>query len=103
MTQDLRIPMAEEEIDHILKTLQKGLGRARVEMPDGVRLVWENGWLLVRKSITEPKITIRWEGQSIDDLKWIGQILAENFKSLSSHLEKALDQVVSLSERDSRG
>ena len=103
MTQDLRIPMAEEEIDHILKTLQKGLEGARVEMLDGVRLVWENGWLLVRKSITEPKITIRWEGQTIEDLKWIGQILAGNFKSLSPHLEKALDQVVSLKQKDRRG
>ena len=92
MTPDLRISMDGEEIDDILKILQKGLEGARVEMLDGVRLVWENGWLLVRKSITEPKITIRWEGQSIEDLKWIGQILAENFPSLSPHVERALEQ-----------
>jgi len=57
-----------------------------------VRLVWENGWLLARKSITEAKITIRWEGQSTEDLKWIGQILAENFQSLSPLVERAMEQ-----------
>ncbi|MFC1580747.1 hypothetical protein ACFL4N_07515, partial [Thermodesulfobacteriota bacterium] len=59
---------------------------------DGVRLLWEKGWLLVRKSITEPRITIRWEGRRVEDLNWIGRILAENFPSLSHHVEKALEQ-----------
>lgn len=92
MTPDLRIPMAEEEIRRILETLQQGLEGARVEMLDGVRLVWDYGWLLVRKSITEPKITIRWEGQTLKDLERVGRLLAENFQSLSPHVNKALEQ-----------
>jgi phosphomannomutase len=61
-------------------------------MLDGVRLVWEHGWLLARRSITEPKITIRWEGETFKDLKKIGRVLAENFQSLSPHVKRALDQ-----------
>jgi phosphomannomutase/phosphoglucomutase len=92
MTPDLRIPMAEEDIDHIIRTLQQGLEGARLEVLDGVRLVWENGWLLVRKSITEPKITIRWEGETLVDLETIGGVLVQNFHDLSPYVEEALEQ-----------
>ncbi len=92
MTKDLRIPMAGEEMEHIIQGLKQGLEGARVEMLDGVRLVWDHGWLLARRSITEPKITIRWEGETLQDLKKIGRVLAENFQILSPHVEKALDQ-----------
>ena len=93
MTKDLRISMASEEMEHIIDGLKQGLEGARVEMLDGVRLIWDHGWLLARKSITEPKITIRWEGETVEDLKWIGQLLAGNFKNLSLDVEKALEQV----------
>jgi phosphomannomutase len=68
------------------------MGGARVEMLDGVRLVWEKGWLLVRKSITEPKITIRWEGETLRDLQRIGKLLADNFQALSHYVDEALEQ-----------
>lgn len=93
MTKDLRIPMAGDEMEHIIEGLKQGPEGARVEMLDGVRLVWDHGWLLARKSITEPKITIRWEGETVEDLEWIGQLLAGNFKNLSKDVEKALKQV----------
>jgi phosphomannomutase len=92
MTKDLRISMNEEDIARIIESLKKGMEGARVEMLDGVRLVWDHGWLLARRSITEPKITIRWEGETVEDLKWIGQLLTGNFKDLSQHVEKALKQ-----------
>jgi phosphomannomutase/phosphoglucomutase len=92
MTKDLRISMAGEEMEHIIEGLKQGPEGARVEMLDGVRLVWEHGWLLARRSITEPKITIRWEGETFKDLKKIGRVLAENFQSLSPHVKRALDQ-----------
>jgi phosphomannomutase/phosphoglucomutase len=92
MTPDLRIPMAQKDIDHILETLRQGLAGARLEMLDGVRLVWENGWLLVRKSITEPKITIRLEGENLKDLERIGGVLAGKFQDLSPFVEKALEE-----------
>lgn len=92
MTKDLRIPMAGEEMERIIEGLKRGPEGARVEMLDGVRLVWDHGWLLARRSITEPKITIRWEGETLEDLKRIGRVLAENFQRLSPHVERALEQ-----------
>jgi phosphomannomutase/phosphoglucomutase len=39
-------------------------GRANVEVStlDGVRIAWPDGWGLVRPSVTEPLITLRFEG-----------------------------------------
>ena len=90
MTKDLRIPMSGEEMEQIIEGLEQGPEDARVEMLDGVRLVWGHGWLLARKSITEPKMTIRWEGETVQDLKRIGRLLANEFNSLSPHVEKVL-------------
>ena len=92
MTEDLRIPMSDKEMAQIIDGLKEGPEGARVEMLDGVRLVWEHGWLLARRSITEPKITIRWEGETLQDLKRIGRLLAETFPSLSCHVAKALEK-----------
>lgn len=92
MTKDIRIPMSGEEMEQIIEGLKQGPEGARVEMLDGVRLVWDHGWLLARRSITEPKITIRWEGETAQDLKRIGQLLANSFHSLSPHVGKALEQ-----------
>jgi phosphomannomutase / phosphoglucomutase len=90
MTKDLRIPMSGEEMEQILEGLKHGLEGARMEMLDGVRLIWDHGWLLARKSITEPKITLRWEGETATDLKRIGRLLADRFHGLSPYVEKAL-------------
>jgi phosphomannomutase/phosphoglucomutase len=93
MTQDIRIPMADREIDRVLDRLASGLNGSRVETLDGVRLVWEKGWLLARRSITEPKITMRLEGESLEDLKWIGGLFGDAFPELAHPVEKAIGQV----------
>jgi phosphomannomutase/phosphoglucomutase len=92
MTKDLRLPMSGEEMERIIEGLKQNPEGARVEMLDGVRLVWDHGWLLARRSITEPKMTIRWEGETVQDLKRIGRLLANEFNSLSPHVKKALDK-----------
>ena len=69
MTDDIRVAMDKAEIDRLLADCAEGLDGAEVQTIDGVRLVWPNGWLLVRRSITEPKVTIRLEGETGDDLE----------------------------------
>ena len=92
MTKDIRIPMPQKAMDQIINGLKQGPEGARVELLDGVRLVWDHGWLLARRSITEPKITIRWEGETIRDLERIGRLLADTFDDLAPHVAKALKQ-----------
>jgi len=103
MTKDLRIPMAEDAMERIIKGLKQGPGGARVEMLDGVRLVWDDGWLLARRSITEPKITIRWEGETLEDMERIGRLLTEEHPALAPHVEQALEQALLANQKHRRG
>ncbi|MDJ0630541.1 MAG: phosphomannomutase/phosphoglucomutase [Rhodobacter sp.] len=90
MTSDIRIEMSKADIDKLLADCGDGLDRAEVQRIDGVRLVWPNGWLLVRRSITEPKVTIRLEGETRLDLKKIGKLFTDRFAFLRDQIESAL-------------
>ncbi len=90
MTDDIRIAMDKAEIDRLLADCAQGFDGAEVQKVDGVRLVWPNGWLLVRRSITEPKVTIRLEGETGDDLDRIGAAFAGHFPALSGDIDAAL-------------
>jgi len=63
ITPDIRVPMPPEQIDAVLARCEAEAGEARVDTLDGVRLTWDDGWALVRRSITEPALTIRMEGE----------------------------------------
>ena len=90
MTDDIRIAMDKAEIDTLLADCAEGLAGAEVQKIDGVRLVWPNGWLLVRRSITEPKVTIRLEGETGADLRAIGETFSARFPFLRADIETAL-------------
>ena len=94
MTPDVRIPMPPGEIDRLIEACSSGIEGARVETLDGVRLVWDEGWVLVRRSITEPKVTIRLEGESPEDLKTISQRFVAFRPGVAPHIEAAVAKVV---------
>ncbi len=58
---DLRIPLGED-IQKVLERIAAGCG-GEVTRLDGVRARYEDGWALARASITEPVITLRFEGR----------------------------------------
>jgi phosphomannomutase/phosphoglucomutase len=63
ITPDLRLPMDPAGVQEVLAGLERGLGgEARLTKTDGLRLELEDGWGLVRPSVTEPLITLRFEG-----------------------------------------
>ncbi|HEY5040040.1 MAG TPA: phosphomannomutase/phosphoglucomutase, partial [bacterium] len=60
----LKIPMdMTPQLYEALKNRAQSLG-AKVSMVDGVRAVFEEGWGIVRKSVTEPVVSCRLEGPS---------------------------------------
>jgi len=74
ITPDIRIPMDEPAINRVLQDLQSQLDReARLSTLDGVRLEFEDGWGMARQSVTEPVITLRFEGKTTQALKKIMQ------------------------------
>ena len=96
MTDDIRVAMDKAEIDALLAACAEGFDGAEVQTIDGVRLVWPNGWLLVRRSITEPKVTIRLEGDTAQDLRRIGTTFADRFTQLRPYIEGATRKVEDL-------
>ena len=66
----------------------------KLETVDGVRLVWKNGWILVRRSITEPKITIRMEGEKRSDLEQLASRFIKVFPDLSAAVRAALGKTL---------
>ncbi|MCM8817313.1 MAG: phosphomannomutase/phosphoglucomutase [Candidatus Omnitrophica bacterium] len=69
ITPDIRIPVKNPE-----KILEKIINHYPCEMIstlDGVRIQFEHGWALVRKSVTEPIITMRFEGKDQESLEKI--------------------------------
>jgi len=62
ITPDIRIPCSREKAQIILRQLIGAFPPRQVQLLDGVRIQFEDGWALVRESVTEPKITLRFEG-----------------------------------------
>jgi phosphomannomutase/phosphoglucomutase len=63
ITPDIRLPMAPAEIAELLSTLEKAFtAEATITRTDGLRIEFPHGWGLVRPSVTEPVVTLRFEG-----------------------------------------
>ncbi len=72
ITPDIRLPVEPGERDEILGALRQNLrGAVEIDTTDGVRARFEDGWGLVRASVTEPVITIRFEGKTPEALQRI--------------------------------
>lgn len=90
MTPDIRIAAPEDRIASLLAACAEGVGDAHVERLDGVRLVWPDGWVLARRSITEPKVTIRLEGETLESLHKIGALFCERFPDLRAPISEGI-------------
>lgn len=65
-TPDIRIPKkGREELLILLEKMPLG---GKISHQDGLRVTWEDGWALIRSSVTEPVYTLRFEGRRKEDL-----------------------------------
>ncbi len=74
-TPEIRIDTTEEKKWSIVKKLQEIYGRDtdeyKVNMIDGVRISFQNGWALARASNTQPVLVLRFEANSEMNLRMI--------------------------------
>ncbi len=78
ITPDIRIPMAPDDIQTFISNLDNNLkGQAEIERIDGIRLEFDQGWVLVRPSVTEPVVSLRFEGRDEAGLAEIIRFVAE--------------------------
>ena len=77
---EIRIPCNEDEkqiiIDHIIKYF-KSRTDAKLLLIDGIRVTLPYGWANVRASNTQPVLSMRFEGNSPDELRKIKQEMAD--------------------------
>lgn len=68
MTPDLRLKLPRDRQSNILKLVAERFRDCPQSTLDGVRVEFDEGWLLVRSSVTEPALTFRFEGRGRDSL-----------------------------------
>jgi len=84
-TPEIRVDCTEEEKFQIIDRLKEEIKREEVKKIidiDGLRMVFDDGWALVRASNTQPVIVVRFEALSEESLKKIQQFVAEKLRTV---------------------
>lgn len=88
-TPELQISVTEAEKNQLLSTLQEHpqwfAGDPKILTIDGVRADYPCGWGLIRVSNTTPRLTLRFEADTRDDLRGIYNNFAGALKQLREH------------------
>ena len=92
---DLRLPCPPEEQAPILEELRAAFGDQHIDTIDGIRVDFGDGWALARSSVTEPLITLRFEGHTAERLAQIQQLVRQRVP--------AIDRLLARMEADSPG
>jgi len=104
ITPDIRLELDSNTARKVLRDLENALaGEANLNTRDGVRAEWQDGWGIARLSVTEPAITMRFEGKTIPALyriihrfqeivPIIAQPLTEELAMLKNNLEVGYTQ-----------
>ncbi len=91
ITPDLRIAMNEDSVLGIMDYLSGFEEIYPVSRLDGIRIEFPDGWLLVRKSVTEPCITVRLEAGSRDSVTEISsRVFGKDFPEIHQLIIKSL-------------
>lgn len=83
-TPDIRIPRKGRET--LLTLLEKMPLGGQISKEDGLRVTWEDGWALVRLSVTEPMYTLRFEGKTAEDLPHLVHRLLHAFPDIEEEV-----------------
>ena len=89
LSPEIRLPTSDETKHLVIEQVRKMLNDPQITNiceVDGLRLSFQNGWGLVRASLTEPSITMRFEGST-------QETLSEIQDKMTSWVNTALNQV----------
>jgi phosphoglucosamine mutase len=89
ITPELRLDCPDDKKDEVVKEISEHF-KKRYECidVDGVRVLFPDGWALIRKSNTSPKIIVRFEAETEERLSEIKSLI---FDKLSEHPEVKID------------
>ncbi|MDD4601215.1 Phosphomannomutase/phosphoglucomutase [bioreactor metagenome] len=75
LTPDIRVPYPGDDKDIVLAGLAERLSDYQPNLIDGVRIEFDDGWAMIRSSVTEPLFTLRFEAKTKARLNKIAEIL----------------------------
>ncbi|MBP2650321.1 MAG: phosphoglucomutase/phosphomannomutase alpha/beta/alpha domain [Firmicutes bacterium] len=75
LTQDIRVSDLGYDKMVVLAAVAKKLAHYKINLIDGVRLEFDDGWAMIRASVTEPLFTLRFEAKTPARLKEISALL----------------------------
>jgi phosphomannomutase / phosphoglucomutase len=87
-TPELQVPVADEEKFDFMQqlTTRAQFADGRVTTIDGLRVDFEYGWGLVRPSNTTPNLVLRFEADSLPNLREIQKLFREQLLAVNSDL-----------------
>ena len=62
ITPDLRLKVSSERQAKLIEMASRAFGEFPQSRVDGVRIDFPGGWVLLRNSVTESSLTVRFEG-----------------------------------------
>ena len=78
ITPDLRISIKEDRLEELMGDLSDWEKKYPVSRLDGIRIEFSTGWVLVRRSVTEPVITIRLEAKTKENAIELSELIFGN-------------------------
>lgn len=91
ITPDIRLPASPSEVEAILGELREGFAErvdCEISTLDGIRIDWRDGWALVRPSVTQPLVTLRFEARSEARLNEIRELVIAESSSLQKVVKR---------------
>ena len=90
-TPELNIHVSDDiKFDIVQKFAEECLLDGNQITIDGLRIEFSNGWGLLRASNTTPKLVLRFEGDSEDDLKTIQENFLNEFKRICPEIDSTM-------------
>ncbi|MFN7994328.1 MAG: phosphomannomutase/phosphoglucomutase [Bryobacteraceae bacterium] len=93
VTPDIRVPGGQNDFTQICGCLRNapGFGNAHITKLDGEKLDLPDGWILVRRSVSEDKLSVRVEGETAAALARIVHSMIAALPANQSELRHALE------------
>jgi phosphomannomutase/phosphoglucomutase len=86
ITSDLRLAVEVGERERTVQAVRAAFRDLPQTLVDGVRVDFPNGWALLRSSVTEAKLTFRFEGKTREDLQEVVRTFCQRLPVLGERL-----------------
>lgn len=77
LTPEVRVRYEAPDKEAVLAEIAGKLKHLRPNLIDGVRIEFDDGWAMIRASVTEPLFTLRFEARSSERLRLIANLLLD--------------------------